>query len=349
MFWDVDRGVVTGWEEGGLVRVYVNPGEAGVRAAWETLTVGRVKDVEEAIFTDLDGDGRLEVVSGTEGKTRTVYWHREVKGAWRSDAFPALAGKQMWMQMLELNVDGLHGPDLLLGSKGPGAAIGWLQAPAVPDDLAAWQYHRLREAGWIMSLLAVDMNGDGHRDVLFTDRKGERSGLFWLENPGPEAVRAGAEWKEHLIGVPGREVMFADAGFFDGDDLLDVAVAVKPHEVHLFLGRADGGWTPRVIPLLPKEIGDAKAVKMADLNGDGKTDLVFSCENAGGRREGVIWLENLGDDSWRQHSLSGPEGVKFDLIQLLDLDGDGDLDVITCEERDQLGVIWYENPSRDKR
>ena len=38
-------------------------------------------------------------------------------------------------------------------------------------------------------------------------------------------------------------------------------------------------------------------------------------------------------------------GVKFDLIQLLDLDQDGDLDLLTCEERDNLGVIWYENPT----
>ena len=37
-----------------------------------------VKDVEEAIFTDLDGDGKLEVVSGTEGEARTLYWHRLV-------------------------------------------------------------------------------------------------------------------------------------------------------------------------------------------------------------------------------------------------------------------------------
>ncbi len=42
----------------------------------------------------------------------------------------------------------------------------------------------------------------------------------------------------------------------------------------------------------------------------------------------------------------GPDGTKFDLMQVLDLDADGDLDVITCEERDQLGVIWYENPHR---
>ena len=46
--------------------------------------------------------------------------------------------------------------------------------------------------------------------------------------------------------------------------------------------------------------------------------------------------------------LGGPAGVKFDLMQVLDLDADGDLDVITCEEVDQLGVVWYENPHRHK-
>ena len=47
------------------------------------------------------------------------------------------------------------------------------------------------------------------------------------------------------------------------------------------------------------------------------------------------------------HEISGPRGVKFDLLQLLDVDGDGDLDVLTCEERHNLGVVWYENPARN--
>ena len=40
-------------------------------------------------------------------------------------------------------------------------------------------------------------------------------------------------------------------------------------------------------------------------------------------------------------------GVKFDLVELVDLDGDGDLDAITCEEVDNLGVFWFENPLYD--
>ena len=33
-------------------------------------------------------------------------------------------------------------------------------------------------------------------------------------------------------------------------------------------------------------------------------------------------------------------------MEMLDMEGDGDLDLMTCEERGQLGVIWHENPTR---
>ena len=76
---------------------------------------------------------------------------------------------------------------------------------------------------------------------------------------------------------------------------------------------------------------------------DGQVDIVFSCENAKGK-SGVMWLTS---PDWTPREISGKdEGVKFDRIELLDLDADGDLDLLTCEERDNLGVIWYENPQR---
>ena len=51
---------------------------------------------------------------------------------------------------------------------------------------------------------------------------------------------------------------------------------------------------------------------------------------------------------WTHCSISGSEGVKFDLVKFVNLDDDGDLDVITCEEEEtvNLGVTWYENPLR---
>jgi hypothetical protein len=48
--------------------------------------------------------------------------------------------------------------------------------------------------------------------------------------------------------------------------------------------------------------------------------------------------------SQRPGTLGGVDGVKHDLVEVLDLDDDGDLDVLTCEEVKNLGVFWYENP-----
>jgi hypothetical protein len=53
------------------------------------------------------------------------------------------------------------------------------------------------------------------------------------------------------------------------------------------------------------------------------------------------------DGNWNAHDVSGPEGIKYDLMELLDIDRDGDLDIITCEEQQNkkgLGLFWYENP-----
>lgn len=358
---DIDRDglpdIVTGWEEGGEVRVYLNPGPKNSAEPWPRVTVGKVANVEEAIFVDLDGDGRLEVLSGTEGKNRTVYWHRFTGSPdellngdrWSTTAFPATEKAQMWMQAAALQLDGQNGTDLLLASKNETAAVGWLQAPPVAGDVAGWKWHQLREAGWVMSLTPHDMDGDGDDDAVFTDRKGKRTGVFWLENPGAAANVGHLPWREHPIGAREHQVMFADLGDLNGDGLIDVATAAKPVTVFLSLRTSSGGWQERVVELEDANLGDAKAVKIADVNMDKLPDLIFTCENAKQSREGIVWLEQRADGTWVQHPLGGPEGVKYDLMQTLDLDGDGDLDVITCEERDQLGVIWYENPHLSHR
>ena len=90
------------------------------------------------------------------------------------------------------------------------------------------------------------------------------------------------------------------------------------------------------------DFGTAKAVVAGDLDSDGKMDLVVSCENANDAKSGVFWLPRA--ETTKPRSISGSKGVKFDRMELIDLDGDGDLDILTCEERDLLGVLWYENP-----
>jgi hypothetical protein len=247
-----------------------------------------------------------------------------------------------------MQVDGRYGVDLILGSKGGGATVGWLRSPARPRELVKWSFHPLYEAGWIMSLRACDMDGDGDLDVLASDRKGPDRGILWLENPGPRRTGPGALWQEHRVDAGDREVMFLTIGDFERNGGRDIFCAVRGRAIsHWRLGAApDRPWTLREIPM-PPGCGTGKAVAVGDIDGDGRNDLVFSCENARENLSGVRWLSRDSADpgKWTDHEIAGPEGTKYDRLELLDLDADGDLDVITCEESNNLGVIWYENPS----
>ena len=190
---DGDLDIATGWEEGGVVRVYENPGPAAAATAerWNAVTVGKVKSAEDAVFADLDGDGAADVVSACEGKTRMLYAHWAPsaaedywsQAAWKTEEFPASAGAQLWMFTLPFDVNGDGHLDLVTGSKGGGACIGWWRSPGaggVARDLSAWKFEKLCDATWIMSLQAVDMDGDGDKDIVASNRKGPTARILWL-------------------------------------------------------------------------------------------------------------------------------------------------------------------------
>lgn len=351
--------VVTGWEEGGQVRVCLHPGTASVTLQWPSVTVGHVRSPEDSVFVDLDDDGQIDVVSCCEGAERTVFahWaptHRAdylLADTWKTVAFPATVKQRAWMFCLPMQVDGQQGTDLILGAKHPHAAIGWLEAPRNPRDLSAWKWHSIHEATWIMSLFAEDVDSDGDPDILTTDRKGTASGCYWLENPGP-GKRQRQSWKTHLVGGLGQEVMFMTPADLDGDGLSDIVSAVRRDDLLYFrrTQKEPPTWETHSIKM-PADVGGGKGVSVGDIDLDGRQDIVFSCEGAD-NKSGVAWLSartTVFDPHWQAHEISGRstgDGIKFDLVELLDLDGDGDLDVMTCEERDNLGVIWYENPAR---
>ncbi|MCB1095574.1 MAG: VCBS repeat-containing protein [Verrucomicrobiae bacterium] len=340
--------IATGWEEGGIVRAYLHPSRGNERAKWPAVTVGKVKSPEDAVFADLDGDGGIDVISACEGNTRSLFVHWAPKeflnsDRWKTDAFPVAGPRQSWMYTLPMQIDGVYGIDLMVGSKGDRASVGWLQSPANACDISAWRYHRLEDAGWIMSLIAADMDGDGDDDVLISDRKGAGRGIYWLERP---ASPAESRWPRHDIGGSDHEILFIAHGDLDQDGQLDVAASAK--EKLMWFRRTEDTWKPHEIPL-PSGVGTGKSVAICDVNADGKNDLVFSCENARGELSGMRWMSWEASPitgPWSNHEIAGSHGIKFDRVVPHDIDGDGDLDMICCEERANLGVIWYENPAK---
>lgn len=348
--------IATAWEEGGGVRVYTHPGPQHVRKPWPRVTVGQVDSPEDAVLADLDADGAVDVISSCEGNDRTLYVHwaptRQSEfldaGAWQTQPIPPSRGMMQWMFALPLQLDGRNGLDLVAGGKNTGACIGWFAAPPNARNLTDWVWHPLYEAGWIMSLIGFDMDQDGDMDIAASDRKGPSRGCLWLENPGP-GLSQDRPWTVHRIADTTREVMFMDLADLDGDGLIDVLATTAGKEIVWHRRRSTNGdeWETHVIPI-PTSAGTGKSVRVGDVDLDGRPDIVFSCEHAQ-QTSGVMWLEARGpavSASWLAHDISGPSGIKFDLVQLIDLDEDGDLDAITTEEVEGLGVIWYENPIR---
>jgi len=347
--------IATGWEEGGLVRVYLNPGPVHSKKPWANVTVGTVKSPEDAVFADLDQDGNMDVISSCEGKTQTlfVHWAPSEKHnyldstAWKTEAIPCTKKLSHWMFALPKDVDGENGIDLIVGSKN-GSQLGWLQSPNNPREMHDWKYHPLQSCRWIMSLIEHDMDGDGDGDIVVTDRVDSGNGVYWLKYPGVESAADSAAWTRHNLGPAkekGATPMFAHV---TKNTPVSLTVAIRPNYIHTWSFDSAGNWRDSRVQFPSKQFGKSKAVSRGDINLDGLPDLVVSCGEANGAKSGLFMIPSVETDATDLEfiDISGPVGLKYDLVELIDLDADGDLDILTCEERDLNAVVWYENPTR---
>ncbi|MCA9043623.1 MAG: VCBS repeat-containing protein, partial [Planctomycetaceae bacterium] len=300
--------LVTGWEEGGQVAFYLHPGPKAVKHLWPKTVVGNVKSPEDAVFVDINGDGQLEVLSCCEGKNRSIFLHQrnDATGEWSTSAIPSLQNKAMWMFAVPMDVNDDGKIDIVAGAKGTGAELGWIEG----TNWAESKWHTLSPVGWVMSIEAVDMNGDGHLDILFSDRKGNHRGIHWLEHPESTT----GDWIKHTVGGTNLEVMFLSQGDINHDGKSDLACAVKGADIQWFERVDDNGlkWQPHEINM-PANTGSGKGVAIGDIDGDGQNDIVFTCEHSE-QKHGAGWLKAVnGIDSptWEFHPISGSaEGIK---------------------------------------
>ena len=224
-----------------------------------------------------------------------------------------------------------------------------------------WLAHVVSDRSYGHGIGAGDVNGDGRTDIM-TPRG-------WLEAPADP--RAGnwafhADWESINVplpvdgqpaqpGTPAPAPRVLELGFMhvadvNGDGRNDV-IAGAGHNYGVFwFEQGEGGhWTRRTID---GAWSQAHASTLVDLNGDGRTDLVtgkrFMAHNGSdpGEKEplGVYWYEHAlsagpGGVEWIRHVIDygGRMGGGMQ-IPVVDIDGDGDLDIV-CPGKSGLFLV----------
>jgi tetratricopeptide (TPR) repeat protein len=204
----------------------------------------------------------------------------------------------------------------------------------------------------------TDLDGDGRRDVLVAslgeffptdDRIGSVVWLRQVEGHRFEPVT--------LLDGIGR-VADVEAADFNGDGRLDLVVAVfgwrKTGEI-LYLENQTTDWSkPSFVTHQIDPRHGAIHVPIVDLNRDGRPDFVALISQ---EHETVVAFLNEGDGHFRSETLFAAPHPSYGSsgIQLVDLDGDGDDDVLLTNgdvlDRPYLlkpyhGVAWLENAGR---
>jgi hypothetical protein len=80
-------------------------------------------------------------------------------------------------------------------------------------------------------------------------------------------------------------------------------------------------------------------ILVGNVNQDGRFDFIA----APGHGRGLVWYEA---PSWKAHEIS-PAARGAHSLAVDDIDGDGDLDIVSCFNGDHI-IAWFENDNRGR-
>jgi len=314
------------------------------RTNWKKHVVFEGAACMTAIAGDFTGDGLIDIVFNAGGKTQLL-----VGPDWK----PILlgSGKMDWIHSESMDVDGDGDLDVIGTPYSPGRIV-WLECP--PDPLTDRWNERLvdDQVNGVHGLLVGNIDNVGRKDLLATSAQPTEPSpysLVWYRIPNDPLTAE--RWERFVFAsgdAPGL-THYLGVGDIDGDGLPDAASAAKGDSTS---AGADGQWLawwragkdptqPWVKEIVSAKQPGATNIHPADVNGDGKMDLIASR----GHGLGVIWFErDANSGQWTEHTIDG-ELREPHCLAAIDLDRDGDIDVATVAFGSER-AMWYENDGR---
>lgn len=180
----------------------------------------------------------------------------------------------------------------------------------------------------------IDYDDDGDQDFVYlgvTDTLDSSPRLWLIENLGvggfqnPLLLSTATDFKEITIGD------------IDGDGDADILATTtkSPYRLEWFENQGDGSFLPAAALTSPGTRYSTD-FNLADLNGDGRLDILFASYSS------VSWMENLGNANFQSQKRIDSVSSEVISAKAADIDGDGLLDVVSWKD-EGFQVVWHRN------